>query len=47
MKNLQKVWDLHKRRNTLVHSLEKNNSSSFEKEVNEYEKEIKRILEKK
>ena len=43
IKNLQKIWDLHKTRNSLVHDLEKK-SPSLKKEVSDYEKEIKKIL---
>lgn len=43
--NINKVWELHKLRNKLVHEFDKDFDFSLEKKVKEYEKQIEFILE--
>lgn len=42
--NLNKVWTLHKLRNTLVHEFDSSLKDGLSKRVKEYEKEIELIL---
>ena len=42
--NLNKIWELHKLRNKLVHDFDLLEESILEKRAWEYEKEIKRLL---
>ncbi len=42
--NINKIWELHKLRNKLVHDFDLLSDSILRKKVREYEYEIKRIL---
>lgn len=42
--DLNKIWELHKLRNKLVHDLDWVEEAFLEKKVLEYEKEIKKLL---
>ena len=44
IKNLNKIWELHKLRNELVHSFSDISEKKMDIKVNEYEKEIERFL---
>ncbi len=44
IKDIQKLWELHKLRNTLVHDLEEHNIKKLEIKETEYKNEIIKLL---